>query len=143
MEAARYTITTAPKLASNYEWDCALCGHETLKRPVFLDNGAGVIAAGAACAAQAIYGDRAKADKVRKAAEAAAYRAMADEAARIERRGRYSAALADFAADDWTPELRSAQAAYRGTVRGPWAGEHRMTFPAFIAAVAESGTLPD
>jgi hypothetical protein len=50
-----YRIAPAPKLASQYEWDCALCGHETLTRPVFLANPAGnVIAAGTGCAAKAL-----------------------------------------------------------------------------------------
>lgn len=49
-----YRIAPAPKLASQYEWDCALCGHETLTRPVFIEGGAGVIAAGTGCAAKAL-----------------------------------------------------------------------------------------
>jgi hypothetical protein len=49
-----YRIASAPKLASQYEWDCALCGHETLTRPVFIEGGAGVIAAGTGCAAKAL-----------------------------------------------------------------------------------------
>jgi hypothetical protein len=50
-----YCIAPAPKLASQYEWDCALCGHETLARPVFLAGPAGnVFAAGTGCAAKAL-----------------------------------------------------------------------------------------
>jgi hypothetical protein len=49
-----YRIAPAPKHSGLVEWDCAICHHESLTRPVFIDNGSGVIAAGSGCAARAL-----------------------------------------------------------------------------------------
>jgi hypothetical protein len=138
-----YSIAPAPKLASQYEWDCALCGHETLARPIFLATPAGnVIAAGSGCAAVALYGDVARARKVRNEFDAVTYAARQRDEMIAERIARYTAALADFhAGEDSTPALISTRATYWATVRGAWNGEHRMTFPAFLAAVASDGDL--
>jgi hypothetical protein len=47
-----YRLADAPKLASQYEFDCHECGHETLTRPVFVTCGNGPVAVGTGCAAK-------------------------------------------------------------------------------------------
>jgi hypothetical protein len=116
-----YRIAPAPKLASQYEWDCALCGHETLARPVFLSGPAGVVfAAGTGCASVALYGrkDAHMMTKVRNAADAAAHVAKMNRRHHAERAAIYAAAIdAFFADDDAAPQLRSARLNY-GAVGG-------------------------
>lgn len=148
MTSTTYTIAAPPKGAMFTEYDCALCRHESLTRPVFLHSSSGgLIAAGSGCAAVALYGTRSAAavTRVRKAFDAAAAAAADDEAGRVERQARYAAAAAEFAADRDaapSPALQSCRSTYWSYVRHTWAGEHRMTFPAFLAAVALEGRLP-
>lgn len=141
-----YRLTAPPALSAFVEMDCALCGHESLAHPVWLLGPAGVIAAGTGCAAVALYGDRAPRSQrlVRNEAAALAIIEAAAAAQRAERMSRYATALAEFSAGvDYSPILQSCRTTYWGTVRGLWLGEHRMTFPAFLAAVAADGNLPE
>lgn len=144
MTTTTYRLAPPPPLASMYEWDCVLCGHETLAKPVFLAGASGVIAAGTGCASVALYGrkDASTKTRVRNAAASLAIKAEREEEARQERRTRYAAALEAFRADvDYTPGLQSTRQAYAATVKA-WGG-HRMTFPAFLALVAETGEIPE
>jgi pimeloyl-ACP methyl ester carboxylesterase len=52
MSNTTYHIADAPKFAGMVSYDCSACGHPELGRPVFLDNGSGVIAVGSGCAAK-------------------------------------------------------------------------------------------
>lgn len=133
-----YTIAPKPKHAEMREWDCILCGHETLAKPVFLVGPTGtVIAAGTGCAAKALYGDADNVTrrKVRNAYDLVQHKADEAESLRLERMGRYGRALADLAADSWTADLRSTQRTYHGTSKAH-------TFPEFLAIVAETGEIP-
>lgn len=49
---SKWHIVDPPKYASMQEWDCQVCGRETLKHPVFLSDGSGRICAGTGCAAE-------------------------------------------------------------------------------------------
>lgn len=146
MTATAYRVVAPPKFAGLQEFDCQLCGYESLVRPVFLAGPAGVIAAGAGCAAVALYGrcDAAAQHRVRLEFDAAAHQARVAEQLAAERAARYASALADFEADraGYSPALESCRSTYWSFVRGDWNGEHRMTFPAFLASVAAAGELP-
>lgn len=141
-----YELVAPPKLSAFVEADCALCGHESLTRPVWLRGPAGVIAAGTGCAAVALYGNRSPRSQrlVRNEAEALAIIEAAAAAQRAERMTRYATALDEFRAGvDYSLILQSCRTTYWGTVRGLWNNEHRLTFPAFLAAVAADGILPE
>lgn len=147
MAAGEYRLSRPPKFAQFQEWDCALCGHETLQRPVFLEGPGGVIAAGTRCAAIALYGreDTSTQTRVRNDFDSLAYKAKQEDKMRVERAGRYAKALAAFHADnDASPELQSVRQTYWSLVRGPWGGTHKMKFPEFIQWVVDhDGLLPD
>jgi hypothetical protein len=135
-----YRLTNAPRYAGMREWDCALCGHETLKRPVFLEGPEGLVSAGTGCASVALYGrkDARLERKVRADFDAAETLARWAEEATEERKVRYSAALAAFqAGEDGAPALVTARKTYHGggsiQAHGP--------FPAWLARVAETGCL--
>jgi hypothetical protein len=148
MNTSGYRLTDAPRHASMQAFDCALCGHPELGRPVFLATPDGnTIAAGSGCAAAAIYGrkDSRLARRVAADADAIAFRAAQAAEMAAERMGRYGRAADEFAAHlDGEPsaDLTSTRQTYFATVRGAWGGEHRMTFPAFLAEVAASGEIP-
>lgn len=130
------------------EWDCQICGHETLKKPVFISGPDGnVVAAGTRCAAIMVYGreDASAQTRVRNEFDALAYKAKQEEELRAERLSRYTKALQQFRSDqDGAPELISVRQTYWSTVRGVWGGEHRMKFPEFIQWVIDhQGELPD
>lgn len=133
-----YTIAPKPKYADMIEWDCVLCGHETLSRPVFLVGPTGsVIAAGTGCAAKALYGDSDNVTrrKVRNAYDLVQHKADEAESLRLERVARYGRALADLASSNWTPDLISAQRTYHK-------GSKTHSFPEFIEIVATTGNIP-
>lgn len=81
-----YHIVPPPKNAQFHEWDCQVCGHETLSQPVFLSDGLAVIAAGTGCAARLLYGDARRARTVKK--DAAAVASQAESWARSHEQGR-------------------------------------------------------
>jgi len=132
-----YTLADKPKNAELYEWDCLLCGHETLARPVFLAGPSGVIAAGTGCAAKALYGsaDNVTRRKVRNAYDLIVFKSAQAEEMRVERMGRYGRALADLHANNWTPDLISAQRTYHNTTKS-------VGFFAFLETVATTGDIP-
>lgn len=89
---ARYAVVPAPKFAGMMEHDCACCGHEGLRRAVFLsDGGAGAAPYGPGCAAALLYGRRDK-RSVRRAVDAQS--------------------LADREAENWAREAQMTHAFY-------------------------------
>lgn len=139
-----YTITAAPKFSDFFETDCRICGHAELAKPVWLRSSDGVtFPAGATCAAKAIYGnDYAQTkSRVRKTAEAVQHEADRAEALRQERIEWFTQALADFNADrQGTPALQSARQSFHANRT---AGRIRpeVTFPQYLATVAETGAV--
>jgi hypothetical protein len=55
--ATAYRVTDAPKFAGMMTPDCHACGHPELGRPVWVTNGAAVMALGSGCAAKLVGGD--------------------------------------------------------------------------------------
>lgn len=142
MTTTTYRIAPAPKFAGQRDWTCVECGHEALKRPVFLTDGQTLIAVGTGCAAVLLFGrkDDQTIRQVRRDADAAQAAETAAEALRAERRARYTIALAAWTADDaGAPEVRSAVQTYRRYGGAAVLG----TFPEFLARVAETGDLPE
>lgn len=78
MAVSTYTIAPKPKFADFTAYDCACCGREELKRPVFLACGGSVAAYGSGCAAVLLYGNKSKAS-VKRATDA---QTLADSEAR-------------------------------------------------------------
>jgi hypothetical protein len=132
-----YEVTSAPKHADFHAHDCLVCGHSELSKPVWLKSSTGtVFAAGSGCAAKALYGNdlASSRTKARNAYAEVQHAADIAEQVRTERMERFSRALADFNADNWTADLISAQRAYHAAKPG-------VTFPEFIAEVAAAGLI--
>lgn len=134
----KYELTAAPKHADFHAHNCLICGHEELTKPIWLRSSTGtVFAAGATCAAKALYGDDTtrNRNKVRTASTILQHKADEDEAMRVERSERFARALEAFRSDDWANvDLRSAQKVFHAMKPG-------VDFPTYMAQVAGTGTL--
>lgn len=154
-----YRIVAAPKLASQYEFDCQVCEHESLKHPVFLEGPAGRFAAGTGCAAKLLYGDDSARSKrlVRATFDTEMFKAKQAAELAAERQTRYTAALAafqkgkearanglDVAVDSLgdVPALISARTTYSNW-RERFESTPPLNFPEFMAAIAETGEIPE
>lgn len=133
-----YELTVAPKHADFHAYNCLICGHEELTKPIWLRSSTGtVFAAGATCAAKALFGDDTtrNRNKVRTASTILQHKADEEEAMRAERSERFTRALDAFHSDDWAnADLRSAQKAFHAT-------KPTVDFPTYMAQVAETGNL--
>jgi hypothetical protein len=136
MTTTAYRLVPAPRFAQFTAYDCAVCEHEELAHPVFLDGPNGQFAAGTGCAAKLLGYPRAT--QVRKEWDSVQSRAEAHEEVLAERRERYGRALVAFkAGEQWNEDYRSVQKTY-------WqsgASEKLGSFPAWIVKVAETGEL--
>ena len=125
-----YTVTSRPKGLAFVDFDCAICQHETLKRPIFLAGPSGVIAAGTGCAAELVYGTRTATTKVRNAADGAEVAATNNRRHQAERANHYAKAIdAFFNGDDVNPDLNGARRDY--SVSGGYTGTRR-AFPVWM-----------
>ena len=146
---ATYRIVPAPKFSGMIDFDCAICEYETLKRPVFLVGPAGVFAAGTGCAAKLLYGDDSARSKrlVTNAFESETIKARQADELIAERKARYTLALAEFTADKsgYSPALESCRTTYWSCKRalGLDLEAAPLNFPEFMAAVAETGEIPN
>lgn len=136
-----YKIAAAPRFAGMREWDCEICGHETLKRPVFLHSPeTGLIAAGTGCASVALFGRREAhlLREVRRDFDAITRAEVQADELRVDRRQRYSTAAAAFAVrDDGDVHLQAARRTYHDLGGSKKLG----LFPTWIAHVAATGDL--
>lgn len=146
-----YRLAPAPRFADARAWDCALCSHRDLVRPVFLTGPDGLIAVGSGCAIRALVPDdtRPVTDADRRIlyldAGTLTRVARAEEDARTERRARYAQALREFAdvpngGPDEAPALASARTTYHQAGGYPALG---ILLPHFLLAVALTGVLPE
>lgn len=92
-EASTYRVVPPPRFAWMREWDCEICGCETLKRPVFLAGVGGPVAAGTGCAARLLGREPRYVTKQRDALLAEAVRMASELEARA---ARYEAALGEY-----------------------------------------------
>ena len=138
MTNTTYEIVAAPKHSDFQISDCLICGHAELSKPVWLRSSNGVtFAAGAGCAAKAVYGDNVPTNRTKARSIAATVQAEADTAEEMatEVKERFAQALADFNAGvNFSVELQSARVAFH-------AAKPEVDFPTFIAAVATTGTV--
>lgn len=146
-----YRLAPAPRFADARSWDCALCEHRDLVRPVFLTGPDGLIAVGSGCALNALapHRGRVPSDADRRTlyldADRLTREARAIEDIRTERRARYAQALLEFDAvpnggPDEAPALASCRTTYHQAGGFPTLG---ILFPCFLLAVALTGVLPE
>lgn len=86
-------IVAPPRFSWLREWDCTECGHETLRHPVFVDDGSGARAVGSGCAAKLLGLPTKSVTRQRDVALSDAQRA---EEVRAERAAKYRQALAQW-----------------------------------------------
>lgn len=87
------TIVAPPRYSWLREWDCTECGHETLRHPVFVNDGSGARAVGTGCAAK-LLGIPARSVTYKR--DEALSEAKRAEEARAERAAKYRNALAQW-----------------------------------------------
>jgi len=133
-----YEIVAAPKHSDFQISDCLICGHAELSKPVWLRSSNGVtFAAGAGCAAKAVYGDNVTANRTKARTTAAIVQTAVDTAEEMatEVKERFAQALADFNAGvNFSNELQSARVAFH-------AAKPKVDFPTFMATVVATGAV--
>jgi hypothetical protein len=90
--AETLAIIDPPRFFEMREWDCQVCGRETLKHPVFLSDGT---VAGTGCAARLLGLDQETVVRLRDERAAVVRH---DASVDAERAARYAAALTDYRA---------------------------------------------